>query len=75
MSRKVDRVRTLRAIVVAAVLLIALIGAVLASVGTKAPNWLWASQAGAQTTALGVSLGVSGAPSLGTLPHDLERPA
>ena len=71
MSTKIDRARTLRAIVVAAVLLIALIGAVLASVGTKAPDWLWASEAGAQGTALDVS----GAPSLGTLPHDLERPA
>jgi hypothetical protein len=71
MSTKIDRARTLRAIVVAAVLLIALIGAVLASVGTKAPDWLWASEAGAR----GAALDVSGGPSLGTLPHDLERPA
>jgi hypothetical protein len=71
MSTKIDRARTLRAIVVAAVLLIALIGAVLASIGTKAPNWLWASEAGAKGTALGAFW----APSLAALPHDLERPA
>ena len=42
MSVRINWVRTLRAIVVAAVLLIALIGAVLASIGTKGPVWLWA---------------------------------
>jgi Na+/citrate or Na+/malate symporter len=42
MSAKINWVRTLRTIVVAAVLLIALLGAVLASIGTKAPVWLWA---------------------------------
>ena len=42
MSVRINWVRTLRAIVVAAVLLIALIGAVLASIGTKGPGWLWA---------------------------------
>ena len=42
MSARVNWVRTLRTIIVAAVLLIALIGAVLASIGTKAPVWQWA---------------------------------
>jgi hypothetical protein len=42
MSAKINWVRTLRTIVVAAVLLAALMGAVLASIGTKAPVWLWA---------------------------------
>ena len=71
MSTKIDRARTLRAIVVAAVLLIALIGAVLASVGTKAPDWLWACEAGAQGTALRAAW----LPSLAGVQHDLERPA
>jgi hypothetical protein len=42
MSAQINWMRTLRTIVVAAVLLIALIGAVLASIGTRAPVWLWA---------------------------------
>jgi len=53
MSTRIDWARTLRAIVVATVLLIALIGAVLASIGTKAPVWLWACEAGTQGAALG----------------------
>jgi len=51
-SARIDWARTLRAIVVATVLLIALIGAVLASIGTKAPVWLWACEAGARGAAL-----------------------
>jgi hypothetical protein len=60
MIARIDWVRTLRAIVVAAVLLIALIGAVLASIGTKAPVWLWACDP--------VTRGAA-------LPHDPPQPA
>jgi hypothetical protein len=60
MSAKIDLRRTLRAILVAAVLLVALIGAVLASVGTKAPVWLWAC-----------GFGTYGA----AMPHGPVRPA
>jgi hypothetical protein len=42
MSARINWVRTLRTIILAAVLLIALIGAVLASIGTRAPVWQWA---------------------------------
>jgi hypothetical protein len=42
MNAKINWARTLRTIVVAAALLIALVGAVLVSIGTKAPVWLWA---------------------------------
>jgi len=52
MSARINWVRTLRAIVVATVLLIALIGAVLASIGTKAPVWLWAGETGTRGAAL-----------------------
>ena len=52
MSARINWVRTLRAIVVAAVLLIALIGAVLASIGTKAPVWLWACETGTRGAAM-----------------------
>jgi hypothetical protein len=44
MNARIDWVRTLRTIVIMAVLLTALIGAVLASIGTKAPVWLWACE-------------------------------
>ncbi len=60
MSANVDWVRTLRAIVIAAVLLTALLGAVLASIGAGAPVWLWASDPVTRGTAL---------------PHDAGRPA
>jgi hypothetical protein len=46
MNASIDWVRTLRTILVAAVLLIALIGAVLASIGIKGPAWLWACEPG-----------------------------
>jgi hypothetical protein len=46
MSASINWVRTLRTIVVAAVLLIALLGAVLASIGMKGPVWLWACEPG-----------------------------
>ena len=52
MSAKVNMVRTLRMIVIAAVLLIALLGAVLASIGTKAPVWLWACDPSTRGAAL-----------------------
>jgi hypothetical protein len=42
MSTRINWGRTLRTIAVAAVLLTALIGAVLASIGTHTPVWLWA---------------------------------
>ena len=42
MTARTNWVRTLRTIILAAVLLIALIGAVLASIGTNAPVWQWA---------------------------------
>jgi hypothetical protein len=44
---------------------------VLASIGTKAPDWLWACEAGAQGTALRAAW----LPSLAGVQHDLERPA
>jgi hypothetical protein len=52
MNAKINWVRTLRAILVAGVLLIALIGAVLASIGTKAPVWLWAFEPSTHGVAL-----------------------
>jgi Na+/citrate or Na+/malate symporter len=60
MNARIDWARTLRAIVIATVLLIALIGAVLASIGTRAPVWLWAGEGGARGAAL---------------PHDPAQPA
>jgi hypothetical protein len=72
MSTKIDWARTLRAIVVAAVLLIALIGAVLASVGTNAPVWLWAFEVGPQRAALAAPAAYAAGAAL---PHKTERPA
>jgi hypothetical protein len=60
MNGKISWARRLRTIVVAAVLLTALVGAVLASIGTKAPVWLWACDP--------VTRGAA-------MPHDPVRPA
>jgi hypothetical protein len=60
MNARIDWVRTLRTIVIMAVLLIALLGAVLASIGTKAPVLLWAWEPGTRDAAM---------------PHDPVRPA
>jgi hypothetical protein len=43
MSLNVAWVRTLRTIVVAGLLVIALLGAVLGLIGATGPNWMWAS--------------------------------
>jgi hypothetical protein len=43
MSCKLDWTRTARTIVIAGLLMLALLCAVLGSVGTKAPLWAWLS--------------------------------
>jgi hypothetical protein len=57
MSASINWARTLRTIVVAAVLLIALLGAVLASIGMKGPEWLWACEPGTPHGPVGPAAG------------------
>ena len=51
MDLEIDWVRTLRTLAVAALLLIALLGAVLGSIGLTSPVWNWACDPSARESA------------------------
>jgi hypothetical protein len=52
MDLNIDWVRSLRTLAVAALLVIALLGAVLGSIGLTSPVWNWACDRGAHESAL-----------------------